>query len=101
MTTGLKMSLKEADRLTVVKRIENKELSIGDGARALDISPRQMKRVWKRYKQKGAQGLISLRRGKPSVNKLSQKLCQKAIAIVRGNYWDYGPTLAAEKLREK
>lgn len=95
------MTLKEADRLTVVKRIGNKELSIGDGARELGISSRQMKRVWKRYRQKGASGLLSLKKGRSSPNRIPVALRKKALGIVQERYADYGPTLAAEKLREK
>ena len=95
------MTLKEADRLTVVKRIKIKELKIGDGARELDITPRQMKRIVRRYTEKGAQGLLSLKKGKPSSNRVSNVLRKKALKIIHKRYWDYGPTLAAEKLREK
>jgi hypothetical protein len=38
MATELMMTLKEADRLTIVKRLEAKELNIGSGARELGIS---------------------------------------------------------------
>lgn len=95
------MTLKEADRLTVVKRIETKELNIGSGARELGISSRQMKRVWRRYKERGAHGLLSLKKGKPSPNKTPSMLRKKVLTLVRKKYWDYGPTLVAEKLREK
>ena len=95
------MTLKEADRLAVVKRIETKELNIRSGARELGISSRQMKRVWRRYKERGARGLLSLKKGKPSPNKIPNILRKKALSLVQKKYWDYGPTLAAEKLREK
>jgi transposase-like protein len=101
MATELMMTLKEADRLAVVKRIETKELNIGSGARELGISSRQMKRVWKRYKERGALGLLSLKKGKPSPNKIPNILRKKALTLVKKKYWDYGPTFAAEKLREK
>ena len=95
------MTLKEADRLAVVKRIQTKELNIGNGARELGISPRQMKRVWRRFKERGARGLLSLKKGKPSPNKIPNILRKRALKLVRTKYWDYGPTLASEKLEEK
>jgi hypothetical protein len=101
MATELKMTLMEADRLAVVKRIANKELNIGNGARELGISSRQMKRIWKRYKERGARGLLSLKKGKASPNKTPKSLRRKALNLVQKKYWDYGPTLASEKLREK
>jgi hypothetical protein len=101
MATELTMTLKEADRLVVVKRIENKDLSIADGARELDVTPRQMKRILKRYRRYGSSGLISLRKGRPSPNRKAEKFRQHVMKIVQEKYADYGPTLAAEKLKEK
>ena len=95
------MTLKEADRLSIVKQIESKKLSLGSGARELGISPRQIKRIWKRYRQQGAEGLISLRRGKPSANRKPEKFREKIMSLIGQKYADYGPTLAAEKLSEK
>jgi hypothetical protein len=97
----LTMTLKEADRLVIVRRIESKELSIDNGAKELGISPRQMKRIQKRYRSQGVKGLISLRKGLASPNKKTTSFRQQVMEIVRKNYADYGPTLASEKLREK
>jgi transposase-like protein len=101
MKMELTMTLKEADRLAVVKQIENKKLRIGDGARELGITPRQMKRVWRRYRERGARGLLSLRKGKPSPNRIPRRLQKKVLSLVRRKYSDYGPTLAVENLKEK
>ena len=101
MATELMMTLREADRLAVVKRIQNKELNIGDGAGELGISSRQMKRVWRRFKERGARGLLSLKKGKPSPNKIPNIVRKRALRLVKKKYWDYGPTLASEKLEEK
>lgn len=95
------MSLREADRFAVAKRIENKELTLGEGARELGISYRQIKRLWRRYKEKGVKGLLSLRKGRSSPNKTALSVQKKAMDIVEARYFDYGPTLAAEKLKEK
>jgi hypothetical protein len=40
MATELMVTLKEVDRLTVVKRIQNKELNIGSADRALGVLPK-------------------------------------------------------------
>lgn len=101
MLTELIMTLREADRLSVVKRIANKELSISSGARELGMSSRQMKRVWRRYREEGTLGLVSRRRGKPSPNRRPEKLRKRAMNMIREKYTDYGPTLASEKMREK
>jgi transposase len=95
------MTLKEADRLVVVRKIENKYLNIRNAAIELGISTRQMKRIWKRYKQLGPVGLISMRKGKPNCRRLSSELREMALSLIRQNYSDYGPTFLAEKMEEK
>lgn len=44
--------------------------------------------------------MISRRCGRPSNNQLAPGVAERAIAIIRQRYADFGPTLAAEKLRE-
>lgn len=86
--TELKMTLKEADRLAVLRQVESKNLDLGRAAKELGMCYRQVKRLWKRYKQNGAQGLISLRRGRPSPNQLSTELKEKALKIIQAKYYD-------------
>jgi hypothetical protein len=57
-------------------------------------------RLLKAYRAEGAKGVISKRRGCPSNRRKSEALRQAVLAVVRKWYWDFGPTLAAEKLRE-
>src|SRR5580704_19352400 len=45
-------------------------------------------------------GLISKRRGRSSNRRKPEAVRTKALSVVRERYWDFGPTLAAEKLRE-
>jgi transposase len=97
----LKMTLKEADRFAIMKRLENKEINLQKAAEELGLSYKQISRIWKSYKQKGARGLISLRKGKPSNNCLKIKFKEKILKIIKEKYIDYGPTLAKEKLEEK
>src|SRR5271163_3982473 len=52
------------------------------------------------YRTDGPTGLISRRRGCPSNRRKPAELRSEALAIIRERYWDFGPTLAAEKLRE-
>jgi hypothetical protein len=97
----LKMTLKEADRLSVVKQIESKKINLRKGSEELGISYRQQIRIWQSYQREGPKGLISKRRGKLSNHRLSNELIQKVIRIIKEKYSDYGPTLVREKLKEK
>jgi hypothetical protein len=44
--------------------------------------------------------LISKRRGRSSNRRKPEAVRTKALSVIRERYWDFGPTLAAEKLRE-
>jgi hypothetical protein len=57
-------------------------------------------RLLKAYRAEGAKGLISKRRGCPSNRRKSEALRRAVLAVIREWYWDFGPTLVAEKLRE-
>jgi hypothetical protein len=48
----------------------------------------------------GPAGLISKRRGRSSNRRKPEAVRTKALSIIRDHYWDFGPTLAAEKLGE-
>src|SRR5271157_4341694 len=101
METELKMTLKEADRLTVMRLLENKKITLKQASKELSLSYRQQIRIWQEYQKKGPPGLISRKRGQTSNNRLSDDLIQTALHLIREKYWDYGPTLVKEKLEEK
>ena len=101
MKMELKMTLKEADRLAIMKQIENKKMNLRKASNELGISYRQQIRIWQKYQREGPKGLISRRRGKPSNHHLSKKLIRKILSLIKKRYSDYGPTLAKEKLEEK
>jgi hypothetical protein len=52
----------------------------------------------KAFRSDGAAGLISKKRGRPSHRKTAAAVRTAVLWIVRHNYADFGPTLAAEKL---
>jgi transposase len=96
----LTMSNRELSRLEVMQRIKDKRLTQKEAAQLLGISTRQVKRLWKAYRQKGPKGLVSQRRGKPSNNQLDAGVVQQALDSIKEKYEDFGPTLAHEKLTE-
>ena len=67
-------------------------------AQLLGRSERQVWRFLKAFRSAGAAGLISKKRGRPSHRKAAAAVRTAALWIVRHNYADFGPTLAAEKL---
>lgn len=94
------MSFQELDRLEVIQSVESKKISQKMAATQLGITTRQVRRLQKLYREEGAVGLTSKRRGQKSNNKLSLTTKTKVIKLVKENYADFGPTLAHEKLTE-
>ena len=67
----------------------------------LDLSVRQIQRLLNRYKDGGGAAFIHRARGKESNYQLKPGLQTYATELVRQNYRDFGPTLAAEALPER
>jgi len=97
----LEMSKKEIDRMSIMEQLKAKKMSQKKAAQTLGLSERQVRRLRKNYEENGGSGLISKRRGKPSNNHLSSETRQAAIDLLHGQYADFGPTFAHEKLIEK
>jgi transposase len=96
----LNMSNREITRLEIMQRLKEKRLTQKEAAGMLGISTRQVKRLWRAYRKRGAAGLVSKRRGKPSNNRLDAGVAQQALDWIKEKYEDFGPTLAHEKLSE-
>ena len=96
----LQMSSKELSRLAVMQKLEEKRMRQKQAARILGLSVRQVKRLLRAYRDHGAQGLVSKRRGRPSNNRLPEETTRQALSLLKGKYKGFGPTLACEKLVE-
>lgn len=92
------MNRKERERLVVLNRVRDKELSRAAAAQVLGLSLRQVHRVYLRFVADGDKGLVHKARGKPSVRKIAQADRDKAMGLYRSTYRGFGPTLLAEKL---
>lgn len=95
------MSMREVDRLKTVQSVVDGMLRVGAAAQRLGLSRRQLERLLRRYEAQGAAGLLSRKPGRPSNHQLPAGLAERAMALVREHYADFGSTLAAEKLRER
>ena len=98
--TLLTMSKQELNRVEIMQKLAEKRMTQATAADLLHISVRQIKRLLSIYRQSGASGLISNKRGKPSNNRLPDSVKELCIALISKHYYDFGPTLAQEKLFE-
>jgi transposase len=97
----LRMSGKERVRLEALGRVKRKEMTVVAAAALLELSLRQMRRLWKRYRQHGDAGLVHKLRGRPSNRRLEEDLRQRIVKRHQEQYHDFGPTFACEKLAEE
>lgn len=99
METG--MSQQEQFRVEILKLRRRGRLSQAEAARRLHLTTRQVRRLEVKLARYGAKGLRSRRRGCPSHRRLAAETADHAITLIRTLYRDFGPTLAAEYLRER
>jgi transposase len=95
------MSDGELARLELLRDLDQRRLTTATAAELLGLERRQVFRLLKAYRSEGPAGLISKRRGRPSNRRKPETFRAEALAIIRERYWDFGPTLAAEKLAER
>lgn len=95
------MSVKELNRLEVMQRLSRKQMSQKEAGTILHLSTRQVKRLLKAYREKGAAGLVSKHRGRRGNNRLAEEVKKQALNLLKTKYQGFGPTLAHEKLVEK
>jgi transposase len=95
------MTTKEVLRGQVMAQVMDGKLDQASAATRLGIGVRQVKRLARRMRDEGVQGLISKKRGQPSNRRLSAELQAQVVELVGAHYVGFGPTLACEKLRER
>lgn len=100
MTELITMTQKELSRYGVIKRLIEKEINGTQVAKQLGLSVRQVKNIKVRVLKEGPRGVIHKSRSKQGNRKLPEEKVQRIEKIIRERYWDFGPTLAKEKLKE-
>jgi hypothetical protein len=95
------MTMRELDRLKCIQGLIDGQLKQNAVANRLGLTTRQVRRLVRQYEQQGPVGLISKLRNRPSNRRLKSDVAEHAFGILRSTYADFGPTLAAEKLRER
>ena len=97
------MSTRELTRAGVLARVEAGTLRLGSAAVVMDLSYRQTKRLYRRYRAEGATGLQHRSAGRRSNAARDDQERAHILALVREKYSGpiderFGPTLAAEHL---
>lgn len=94
------MSAKEIDRFAVIGNLVNGKINATEAGEQLHLTPRQVRRLKKRFKKDDPESLVHQGRGRESQRKIKQVIVAKIVALLLKMYVGFGPTLAAEKLWE-
>ncbi|WP_419737885.1 ISNCY family transposase [Ruegeria sp.] len=95
------MSERELNRIEVLSQVEDGRLSVSAAAHLLDLTRRQVFRLLRRFREGGPSGLRHRSRGKTANNRIHDAKRTYGLDLIRENYADFGPTLAAEALAER
>ena len=94
------VSRRELKRLHIIQKVLDKELKQVEAVEILNLTDRQIRRIIKRVRKEGKTGIIHKSRGRVSNRAIPKRIKDRVIKLYREKYWDYGPTLATEKLFE-
>ncbi len=95
------MNQKERDRLQVLHEARKRHLTQKQAGAQLKLSERWVRKLVARLRKEGDGGVLHRLRGRASKRKLSATVRAKVVRLVKREYADFGPTLAAEYLGEK
>ena len=92
------MSERERDRLKVLQEVEGGALVQREAAEQMGMSERGFRKLLKRYRAKRDLAVVHGLRGKASGRRVNKKVAARVVRLVKAEYGDFGPTLAAEYL---
>jgi transposase len=95
------MSKQDLKRIEVLTEVLAGQRTTVSAAPILNMGVRQAQRLLKRYQDGGGAALIHKARGRTASNRVNIGVRDYALELIRQNYRDFGPTLAAEALRER
>jgi transposase len=95
------LSQKELQRVTVISRCVQGNLTCARAAELLDLSPRHIKRLTSRYRQGSAEALAHVSRGRPSHRRLPERTRNRILALARSRYTGFNDHHLHEKLVEQ
>jgi len=88
----------EGRRLHVLNLLEGRQITTAQAAEALELSPRQIRRLRRTLRQAGPAGLAHRSRERPAHNRLAAPLRAQVVALARGRYAGLNDVHLTEKL---
>lgn len=94
------MSERDLQRIEVLSKVVDGQMTLVTAAHILGLSTRQVRRLLDRIRTTGAASIRHKAIGRPSNNRIGSGVRDYVLTLVRERYLDFGPTLAVEKLVE-
>lgn len=101
MEERLDMSKKDRKKAMAMEILKQGKGTVGEMAHFLDLSPRQVRRLCKRYREGGVKGLLHGNRGHSPVNKIAVGTINTIKDLYRSTYNGFGPTHFSEVLARR
>ena len=95
------LSEKEAHRAAVLGEVARGAMPLREAAVLLGISYRQVRRVNRRFREKGVEGLAHKGRGRPAANAIDAEIRSRVVELHEREYWDFNDTHFNEMLEEE
>ncbi len=101
------MSVRELKRAEVLGQVKAGAITLKSAAAVMDVSYRQAKRLWQRFRRRGAVGLRHRGVGRRSNRRKPGAFRARVLGLVKREFGGdeaherFGPTLAAEHLRDE
>lgn len=94
------MSRKEARKLHIIHQALDERITQAEAASLMGLSGRQIRRMIKRIRKAGDEGICHQSRGTPSNRRIPKKVKEKTLPLFRVDYKDFNLTHATEQLSE-
>ena len=95
----MELSLRERDRIWVLRQVDEGTLTAGAGAARIGVTPRHFRRLRRGFEAEGDAAVVHGLRGRRSNRALPRELRERALEVAEDPlYRGFGPTLLAEHL---
>jgi transposase/predicted metal-binding protein len=94
------MSRREAKRLHIIHQALDEKITQVEAAGLIGLGDRQIRRLIRRIREEGDEGICHRSRGKASNHRIPKKVKERALKLFRQEYADFNLAHATEKLFE-
>lgn len=96
----MELSMKEQNQLVIFNKLKEGLITQAAAAKVLDCTPRWVRKKFRRFIQFGSKGLMHQSKNRPSSREWNAEQKTFAMKLFENNFNGFGPTFAAEKLKE-